>query len=151
MKAYLGLGSNIGEREDNLQTAITLLKRSIEVIRRSKTLETEPFGLVDQPDFLNLVLEIETDLTPKELLTLCLLTEQEMGRKREIKWGPRNIDIDILLYEDIVLNEKDLIIPHQYLTERDFVLIPLTELSPDIVHPITGKTMSEHLKELKRI
>ncbi len=149
MKAYLGLGSNLGDRQAYLTTALTYLEEQVVISKTSSTIETKPLGLTNQPDFLNMVCEIETNLQPHKLLELCLAIEAKMGRVREIKWGPRNIDIDILLYEDMIIKEKDLQIPHQYLTERAFVLIPLNELCSNLVHPITGKTMWDHLQILK--
>lgn len=129
-EAYLGLGSNLGDRKGNLQGAIELISNhpEINILKLSSIYETKPFGYTEQPNFLNMVIAISTTLEPKELLTALLNIENELGRKRDLHWGPRTIDIDILLYENRVIDLEDLQIPHPYLTERLFVLIPLSEI-----------------------
>jgi 2-amino-4-hydroxy-6-hydroxymethyldihydropteridine diphosphokinase len=141
--AYLGLGSNMGDTLENIHQAEYGLMQSpsIHIIKSSSYYHTRPWGKTDQADFVNSVLQIETSLSPRELLSLCLLIEKQMGRIREEKWGPRIIDIDILCYGSQIINEPDLIIPHPYLHERAFVLIPFKEISPEFVHPVLKKSM----------
>ena len=127
VKAYLGLGSNIGDRAHQLQQAIRIIDQYqyIDVTSISPIYETEPVGYTDQPQFLNLCIEIETTLNPQELLKRCLETEEALHRVRKIRWGPRTLDVDILLYGNEIIEEDNLIIPHPRMTERAFVLIPL--------------------------
>jgi 2-amino-4-hydroxy-6-hydroxymethyldihydropteridine diphosphokinase len=140
-RVYLSLGSNVGDREANLRAAIERLP----VLRISPIYETEPVDYTDQPWFLNLVVEAETDLSPHDLLAATSRIEQELGRVRDIPKGPRTIDIDILLYGDEVVNEPILQIPHPRMAERRFVLAPLADLVPDLRHPITQRTIREML------
>ena len=143
---YLLLGSNLGDRLDNLQKAVDLLKEStIEIVRSSSIYESEPWGIREQPVFLNVVLEIETAFAPDQLLQICLSAENQMGRQRVRKWGERLIDIDILYYDGLILNHEDLKIPHLGIPERRFTLMPLTELTPDFKHPLLHKTQNELL------
>lgn len=131
--AYLALGANIGDREANLREAVNLLREGgCTVTAASSLYLTTPVGPVDQPDFLNAVIRIKTALDPHDLLGLCRKIEQTLGRERTIRWGPRVIDIDILLYENVILNEDELVIPHPRMLERAFVMIPLAEIAPDI-------------------
>ena len=134
MTAYLGLGANLGDRPANLRRAITLLEESHEcrVTARSSVYETKPVGVTDQPDFVNAVIEIETSLAPLDLLNLCKSIENEMGRVRTNKWGPRVIDVDILVYGDTTVREDDLVVPHAEMVGRAFVLVPLAEIAPDV-------------------
>lgn len=150
-RVFLGLGSNIGERVANLDEAIARLDahKNISVIKRSSIIETEPYGNVDQDKFMNMCVEIETDLTPVTLLETVLKVEQDMGRTRIIDWGPRNIDIDILLYEDLEINLVDLDIPHAEMHKRLFVLEPLAEIAPDVIHPTSGLTIKALKKKLQ--
>ncbi|AVO03065.1 2-amino-4-hydroxy-6-hydroxymethyldihydropteridine diphosphokinase [Staphylococcus simulans] len=136
---FLGLGSNVGDRENQLKEAIRLLdeQSGIKVVKVSSFYETEPVGYVDQPDFLNLCVEIQTELSPKAVLERGLAIEQQLHRVRKERWGPRTLDIDILLYGDQVIEEQDLTIPHPRMTERAFVLIPLQEIAPNKVEPRT--------------
>ncbi|MBC1444926.1 2-amino-4-hydroxy-6-hydroxymethyldihydropteridine diphosphokinase [Listeria seeligeri] len=132
-KAFLSIGTNIGERLDNLNNAVSGLAavEQIKIINVSSVYETDAVGYEDQAAFLNIVVEIETSFAPVELLDFCLALELELGRVRLFKWGPRLIDIDILLYEDVKLDTEKLKIPHPYMKERAFVMIPLIEISPD--------------------
>jgi 2-amino-4-hydroxy-6-hydroxymethyldihydropteridine diphosphokinase len=147
---YIGIGSNLGNREKNCSRSIDLLEKNGIVVRRMSSLyETMPWGVRDQPLFLNMVIEVETELKPQEFLKLLKNVEIEVGRKRSSRWGPRTIDLDILLYDDIILNKDTLIIPHPFLHKRDFVLIPLCEIAPDVKHPALQLTMRELLQMLR--
>ncbi len=144
-KAYIGIGSNIGDREKNLNSAIEMLKQKdgVEVTAVSSYINTAPVGYTDQPDFLNAVVEVTTTLCPQKLLEGCASIEKELKRERIIHWGPRTIDLDILLYDDLVLNDSNLIIPHPRMHEREFVLKPLKEISPKAFHPVLKKTIED--------
>jgi 2-amino-4-hydroxy-6-hydroxymethyldihydropteridine diphosphokinase len=150
---YLSLGSNLGDRRLNLKTAIDLMSRhpEIRVCEVSPLYETQPVGYVDQPDFLNLVVRIETTLLPENLLKFTRSTELVLGRQRDIRWGPRTIDIDILLIDQQVMDTAELTIPHPRMAERAFVMLPLADIAKDLVHPVTHKTVSDmaHLVEGK--
>ena len=141
--AYLGLGSNLGDREANMMQAMRLLLERLRVEQVSFLYETEPVGYLEQPRFLNAVCQVSTELTAEELLALAKDIEGRMGRVPSFPNVPRPIDIDILLYEDLILETPDLVIPHPRLTERAFVLVLLAELAPDLVHPVTGERISE--------
>jgi 2-amino-4-hydroxy-6-hydroxymethyldihydropteridine diphosphokinase len=142
---YLGLGSNLGDREANLRRALDLLGERVQVKRTSSIYETEPVGFKDQPQFLNLVCCGTTELSPRDLLAFVKSIEAVMGRLPTVRFGPRLIDIDILFYDDLVLDEADLVIPHPRLHERAFVLVPLSEIAPDLVHPVLKKTVRDLL------
>ncbi len=146
-KVYLGLGSNLGERSSNLAQAIAELDQNpeIEIKAGSSVYETPPWGNENQPLFLNQVVVAFTKLNPRELLYAVKEIEIKMGRQVSEKWGPRIIDIDILLYGDDVVADDDLIIPHQLLKERLFVLVPLYEIEPDLVFPDDGTAIREVL------
>lgn len=147
----IALGSNLGDREMNLKTALVKMKeRGMYIEKLSSFVETEPYGYTDQPKFLNAVCLVETDLPPRALLNTLLAIEREMGRVRTVKWGPRVIDLDIVFYEDLIVNEEGLIIPHPDAHNRLFVLEPLSEIAPDLVHPVLKKTVQELLIELKQ-
>ena len=142
--AYIALGSNLGDKEANLRRALELLiERGVEIVKTSTFISTEPYGVTDQPQFLNGVCEVRTSLEPLELLHTLLDIEQEMGRVRLRHWGERNIDLDLLLYEDVVMDTPQLKLPHPDMQNRDFVLLPLAEIAPELVHPTLQKTSSE--------
>jgi len=142
---FLGFGTNLGDRKGNLAEALTSLNNrpDLAVLRTSSIYETEPWGLADQPKFLNMVAEIATSIPPGELLERVKKLEHDMGREDGPRFGPRLIDIDILLLEDQVVDEPDLNVPHISLHERAFVLVPLAELAPDLVHPILDVTIGK--------
>lgn len=136
-KAFLGLGSNMGEREKLLVQAVNLINQTpgIRVLQSSFIYETDPVGYTEQDAFLNIVIKIETSLCAAELLSRTQEVEAELGRVRTIRWGPRTLDIDILLYGNEWLNDGDLQIPHPRMTERAFVLVPLAEIAPEVQIP----------------
>ena len=143
-KTFLHTGSNLGDKGQNLATARVKIEANIGRIKKaSKVYLTKAWGITDQPDFLNQALEVETRLSPLELLNTIIQIEQEMGRKREIKWGERLIDIDILFYNNEIIDLPQLIIPHPYLHYRNFVLIPMLEIAPDLNHPILNQSIAE--------
>ena len=133
--AYLGLGSNLGDREENLRKALSLLGDVGEITALSSVYQTEPWGYGEQPSFLNMVCGFRASLSPPELLALVQEVERRLGRVRTIRYGPRTIDVDILLYGDRIVDTPDLQIPHPRIPERAFVLAPLAEIAPDIEHP----------------
>lgn len=133
-KAYLGLGTNIGDRLEYLNRACEILieNEKIKLTKKSKIYETKAWGYTEQADFLNMCIEVETSLNPKELLAVCQNVEQALNRKRIIRWGPRTIDVDILFFNDIILDDEELTIPHPRIEERAFVLIPLLDLNNNL-------------------
>lgn len=148
MRVYLGLGSNLEDREGNIRRAVSVIADhpQIEVVRVSSMYETTPVGFKDQPDFINAVVLIETTLSPRELYDTVHKIEELLGRKRTFRWGPRVIDIDILLYGNETIDEKGLRIPHPMLMARRFVLEPLAEIAPDLALP-DGRTALESARE----
>jgi 2-amino-4-hydroxy-6-hydroxymethyldihydropteridine diphosphokinase len=151
---YLSLGTNLGDRQANLDRAIALIQAQggIAVVRRSSVYETQPRDVLDQPSFLNMVVECRTSILPMLLLKKLLRIEQMMGRNRgpaAIRRGPRLIDIDILLYNDAVIQTASLTVPHPSMCERRFVLEPLLELAPDIKHPRTAQPLSQFLRAVQ--
>ena len=143
--AYLSLGSNIGNRLEHLQQAVQLLNEhsSIKVLQVSSVYETEPVGLTEQAKFLNIAVELETSLEATQLLSACQSIENKLGRMRKIRWGPRTVDLDILLYNEDHIQFEDLIIPHLRMQERAFVLVPLVEINSEVKNPATGALYSE--------
>lgn len=151
--AYLSLGSNVGDREKNLRAAITCLSAKGQgelgrIVSTSSFYETEPVECADQAWFMNAVVALETETTPRQLMKNLLRIEQEMGRTRTQSKGPRTIDIDILLFGDAVIDSPELTIPHPAMTKRRFVLAPLEEIAPDALHPVLKKTAREMLDAL---
>ena len=146
--AYIGLGSNMGDKVANLKKAVLELGKvpGNKVLAVSSFYKTEPVGGVEQDWFVNAAAEIETSLTPRELLNKLLYIEKNLGRVRDARWGPRVIDLDILLYDDLVMDEEGLSIPHPYLHERGFVLVPLAEIAPKVIHPKFKKSISELMR-----
>lgn len=149
-RAYLGLGTNLGDRLANLGQARSALSPAARLVRASSIYETAPWGFIDQPAFLNQVLEVETDLFPLDLLNAVKDLEVTLGRRPTFLYGPRQIDIDILLYADLYLDLPGLVIPHPHLAERAFVLVPLAELAPGLVHPVYRQTIQALLENVDR-
>lgn len=147
-RAYLGLGTNMGDREEYLNSAVKLIdnNENIKVVNKSKIYETKAWGYTDQADFLNMCIEVETSLNEYNLLEACQEVELKLNRERIIRWGPRTIDVDILFFNDIILDNENLYIPHPRISERAFVLIPLIDLNENLV--IKGKVISEYLNSL---
>lgn len=149
--AYIGIGSNLGNRQENCLRAIELLqKRGIIVTKQSSIYETEPWGVKEQPLFINMVIEVKTERGPEELLNILKDIEKQMGRVETVKWGSRVIDLDILLFDNIILNTEDLKIPHPFMHERDFVLRPLFEISPDVTHPLLKRSIGSLIQQLHK-
>ncbi len=151
--AYICLGSNLGRKRANIKRAIKLLskKKDVKILKVSSLYETEPVGYVKQDWFVNTCLKAETNLSPRQLLNTLKDIEKQLKRKKAfLKWGPRTIDLDILLYDNLKLTTKDLVIPHPEMHKRVFVLIPLMELEPNLVHPTKRKSILELLANLKK-
>lgn len=146
-EVYLGLGSNIGERKGNIESALSLLGEKVNILDKSSYYETEPVGFKDQPWFLNIVIRVQTDLSPKELLAFNQSIEKKMKRVKSILNGPRIIDVDILTYDNIKIESEDLIIPHPRMHERAFVIVPMFEIAPKII--INGIAIKDIIKDLK--
>lgn len=147
---YLGMGSNMGDREEYINKAIKYLKENykIEVVKATELIETKPYGLEQQDKFLNNVVKIRTLLDPLELLVLCKNIEKMLGRVKTEHWGPRPIDIDILFYDDLVIDSEDLVVPHEDMKNRVFVLEPMMDIAPYLRHPVFNKTIKEMYTEL---
>ncbi len=152
-RVFLGLGTNLGDREQNLREAIARLKAAegVNFLRQSRVYQTEPMHIADQPEFLNMVVEIEVEdeMSTRELLTLVKRIEEEIGRKHRQRWGPREIDIDILLFGDERIAEEDFEVPHPRMWERGFVMVPLAELVPELTAP-SGETAAVIATRLRR-
>ncbi len=148
-KAYIGLGSNVGDKKANLARARFLIEglKGVRISKQSSLYETAPWGKTDQDDFINQVIEIETELRPLELLHQLQAIEIKLGRQKQVHWGPRNIDLDILLFGRENINLEELQVPHPYLMQRLFVLIPLAEIDPELIFP-DGSKISEVLNRV---
>ena len=140
-KVFIGIGSNIGNRLQNISKAIELINKNSDcnVLKVSSVFESKAFGVIEQNNFFNSVVQIETNLEPENLLKLLKEIEKEIGRSETERWGPREIDLDILLFDNLVYSKNGLTIPHKGIPERDFVMVPLTEIEPEIVHPVLNK------------
>jgi 2-amino-4-hydroxy-6-hydroxymethyldihydropteridine diphosphokinase len=145
---YLSLGSNLGDRLKNLQAVVEGLPPQVQIVKKSSIYETEPWGYLDQPSFLNQVLCVKTSLSPLELLALIKDLERRIGRKPSFRYGPREVDVDILIFGDRLIDEDILTVPHKKLQERAFVLVPLAEISPDLILPGADRPIKELLGHL---
>lgn len=148
--AAIALGSNMGDRLGNLRQAVHLLENQrIRVTTRSDVFETNPVGVENQRRFLNACILVQTDLSPLELLAETQRVETQLGRARDVRWGPRTIDLDILLFDKMIVNEETLVIPHPRMTERAFVLVPLAQICPGRLHPGTGETIAALAEKIR--
>ena len=150
--AYIGMGSNMGNKLENIKTAIAKINESIytRVTRISESYETKPVGYTEQDNFVNSAIQVRTLLTPVELIRFLLKVEAELKRERIIKWGPRTIDLDVLLYDDIITSFEEIVIPHPRMHERMFVLKPLKDIAPYVMHPILNKRITELEEQLSK-
>lgn len=142
---YIGIGTNKGEKLENINAAISLIVKipSTGLLSQSSIYETKPYGYLEQCNFLNLAIKIKTGLALKSLLKELQSIEQKLGRIKTIKWGPRIIDLDILFYNDEIISEEEIKIPHPGIAERDFVLVPLKEIGPDFIHPALNEKIAD--------
>jgi len=149
--SYIGVGGNMGDKEKNVEMALELISNSYHtnVTKTSKFYETKPVGYLEQEDFLNCAIEVKTLLTPLELVRFLLSIEKELKRERVIRWGPRTVDLDVLLYDNITSSIDEIILPHPRMQERMFVLEPLSDIAPYVIHPILNKTISQMKKEIE--
>ena len=145
---YLALGTNLGSRRENLRQALQGLPPQVEITAISRLYETEPAYILDQPTFLNLAVKGETGLSPTDLLAYVKQLEEEIGREKSIRFGPRQIDVDIIFYDDLSLDLPDLQIPHPRLAERAFVLRPLLDIAAEVTHPVLNRTVAELAAQL---
>lgn len=147
---YLSLGTNLGNREMNLEAVKEHLPPEVKILDCSPIYQTEPWGFLDQPDFLNQVLVVETSLSPFELLEYIKRIEEIIGRKPSVRFGPRKVDIDILFFGERIILEEDLVIPHPRLRDRAFVLVPMADLDPDLIYPGSDTSISDLLAFVDR-
>ncbi len=147
---YLALGTNLGDRPANLRAALDALPPEVRVLAESHIYQTPPWGYTDQPAFLNMAVKAETDLPPLELLAYLKQIEVRLGRSPTFQYGPRQIDMDIIFYADLILEEAGLVIPHPSLLERAFVLVPLSDVAADVVHPLLHKSITEILSTVDK-
>ncbi|EPY2274289.1 2-amino-4-hydroxy-6-hydroxymethyldihydropteridine diphosphokinase [Clostridium sporogenes] len=148
--AYVAFGSNMGEKENYIKRALEKIEeKGIKIIKVSPIYETEPYGVLDQDSFLNGVVKIESNLTPENLIEVLLDIEKQLDRVRERRWGPRTIDLDIIFYDDFIINEENLIIPHRDMENREFVLKPLCDIDENFIHPALKKSVKQLYDELK--
>ncbi len=147
---FISLGGNIGDVEKIFVDALKRISEFSDILAASSLYETEPWGLTGQPNFLNAVVSIDFDGSPKALLRILQNIELDLGRRRVVPWGQRKIDLDILLFKDVLLNSPELTIPHRYLALRDFFLVPLLEIHPNVVHPLNGISLREYERRLPK-
>lgn len=145
---YISLGTNLGQRESNLQAALKAFSPGIQTLKQSPLYQTKPWGYADQPDFLNQVVKAQTKLSPLELLDYLKEIEERVGRTPTFRYGPRIVDLDILFYDDLIFENERLIIPHPRLAERAFVLVPLSKIAPNLCHPVRKNTIQELLSQV---
>jgi 2-amino-4-hydroxy-6-hydroxymethyldihydropteridine diphosphokinase len=147
-EVYISLGSNLGNRTENLRKALHAIELHVgTIIKRSSVYETKPWGKSDQPDFFNQVIRVQSDISPENCLVRLSIIEQQMGRKREEKWGARIIDLDLLYANDTIIQTEQLTLPHPGIAQRRFVLVPLVEIDPDFIHPLLKKNQRQLLSE----
>ncbi|WP_291634170.1 2-amino-4-hydroxy-6-hydroxymethyldihydropteridine diphosphokinase [Clostridium sp.] len=149
--SYIGIGGNMGDKEKNVKAALELISNSChtQITKTSKFYETKPVGYLEQEDFLNCAIEVKTLLNPLELVIFLLSIEKELKRERVIRWGPRTVDLDVLLYDNIISTQDEIILPHPRMQERMFVLDPLCDIAPYAIHPILNKTIIQIKESLK--